>query len=742
MAEKMKLPVILILLALCLGMPTPGIADGSHDQITEPGNLLPNNTIIIAYETDARFSQDFSLLLRQLRLEWVILDGTVLPESVWDKNLILMGHPDAAYTGEIIRGILTAEEIDMLRAATDRHVVIEKESPWTEGRTVYICSGANMLLTRNAAEEAIRAIIANAPPASDWIQTTFDAELDEGVRDYVDQLRFEWEDAELPLADLTMDVEARSRWRISAQQAAEDVERLFYLFSHGYSGYAFFNQHGEFEQAKERILQELSSKSSWSSGAFSSLLHDHLSFVVDCHMKIGDFQFASHQDFWYDTRLELTLESDGYQFAADGTSYTVVSINGGDPAPFILPSLNQQGEPIYRLGLLSSAEPVPLLLTAANETGERQFEIELQKSDFTYYSEDVFREDIIGGIPVVRVRSFSDYYTDALHQFVKTASSHRGEPVIVVDIRGNGGGNERWPISWIRGLTGERAESVFIFSELTSKTTMAARANGFAYLYDQMPEATVYRHDAERHANIAEAFESGERQPNWVGPYFPLVPLIANDTTVILVINGSVASAGEGLIMRLSQAENVVVVGENSMGCLTFGNAGAHQLPHSKLMVWLPINFGLYLDKEFREEEGLKPDLWVPAADAVNYAVAAVRQGTITTSQPLPSALLQQGFVPESPWARVLNIRFLGIVALLTASSLVWAYFMRKKPRIVAVIGIVWLVFGRIWMVMKPEKSVGFGLLLAGVVCLVWGGINLLKARQAPSESDGWINIG
>ncbi|MGB2956010.1 MAG: S41 family peptidase, partial [Anaerolineales bacterium] len=583
MAKKLKLPVILILLALCLGIPTPGIADGSHDQIIEPGNLLPSNTIIITNETDARFSQDFSLLLRQLRLEWVILDGTVLPESMWDKNLILMGHPDAAYTGEIIRGILTAEEIDMLRAATDRHVVLEKESPWAEGRTVYICSGADMLLTRNAAEEAARAIIAAAPPASDWIQTTFDAELDESLRDYVDQLRFEWGDEELPLADLTMDVGARARGSISAQQAAEDVERLFYLFSHGYSGYAFFNQHGEFEQAKERILQELSSKSSWTSNAFSSLLHDHLSFIVDCHMKIGDFQFASHQDFWYDMRLELALESGGYQFAADDAAYTVVSINGGDPTPFILPSLNDQGEPIYRLGLLSSAEPVPLLLTAASEAGERQFEIKLQRSDFTYYSEDIFREDIIGGIPVVRVRSFSDIYGDALSQFVKTASSHRGKPVIIVDIRGNHGGNERWPIDWIQRLTGERAESVFIFSELTSKTTMAARTNVFAYMYDQNPDVTLYRDDGERHARIAESFESGTRQPNWVGPYFPLVPLIPNDTTVILVMNGSVASAGEGLVMRLSQAENVVLVGENSMGCLTFGNAGAHQLPHSKL---------------------------------------------------------------------------------------------------------------------------------------------------------------
>jgi hypothetical protein len=708
--NKLRFLIIAVVVGLFVGFTNVDNADKNRAHAAGPGDVAPDNTVILANATDARFSQDYSSLLRQLRLEWVILDGTVLPEAVWDKNMILLGHPDAAYSGEIIREILTAEEIELLRTATDRHVVIEKESPWAEGRTVIICSGAELLLTRNAAEEAARAVIAAAPPASDWIQTTFDAELDEGVRDYVDQLLFEWDDEELPLADLTMDVDARSPLRISAQQATEDVERLFYLFSHGYSGYAFFNQHGEFEQARERILGELSSQSSWSSNAFASLLHDHLSFIVDCHMKIGDIQYASHQDFWYDTRLELTLESGGYQFADDGTAYTVVSINGDDPAPFIHPSLNQKGEPIYRLGLLSSAEPAPLLLTAANETGERQFKIELQRTNFTYYSEDIFREDIIGGIPVVRVR------------------------VIIVDIRGNHGGNERWPIGWIQGLTGERAESVFIFSELTSKTTMASRANVFAYLYDRTPKATIYRDDAERHTNIAEAFENGERQPSWVGPNYPLVPLIPNDTTVILVTNGSVASAGEGLIMRLSQAENVVVVGENSMGCLTFGNGGAHQLPHSKLMVWLPINFGLYLDMEFREEVGLMPDLWVPAADAVNYAVAAVRQGTITTSQPLPPAMVQGDFIPESPWTRFLNIRYAGVVALFLAGGSVWAYFMRKKPRVVTVIGVVWLVFGTIWMVMEPQKPIGFGFLLVGVVCLVWGGTNLWLARRARLE--------
>ena len=697
---------------------------------TSSGELTPDNTVILANQIDAQFSQDFSMLLKYLRLEWIIVDSATVPDAVKDKNLILLGRLDAAYTGEIMRGMMTTEDIEMIRATTDQPVVIEKDSPWMAGRSVYICTGADLLLTRNAAEEAVNAIITNAPPASAWIQTTFDAALNEDVRQYVEQLRFTWDDAELALAELTMDVGAKPRWRISAQQAAEDVERLFYLFSHSYAGYAFFNQHGEFVQAKARILEELSSRSRWSSKDFSRLLYEQLSFITDCHLTIGDYQYAEHADFWYDTSLALTLEMEGYQFTADNTRYTVVSINGQSPEEFLFPSLDPQGAPMYRLGTLSKAKPATLLLVAVGDAEERHFEIALQRSDFAYYSNDLFREDTIGGIPVIRMRSFSDHHADALNQFVQTASAHKGEPVIIVDIRGNGGGNEAWPIRWIQGLTGQRAESVFIFSELASKTTMAGRANVFAHLYDVYPKTDSYREEAERFTSIAETYESGMHQPSWKGPYYPQMPLIANDTTLIIVMNDKVASAGEGLIMRASQAENVVLVGENSMGCLTFGNGGAHQLPHSRLMVGLPINFGLYLDMKFREEKGLAPDLWVPAADAVNYAVAAVRSGTITTHQPLSPTMLKQAFVPKDPWARNRLV-----IAIFAAGGSVWAYFFRKKPRIVAVNGSVWLVFGSIWMVMKPEKPVSFGLLLSGAICLVWGAINLLKARQAPLEA-------
>jgi hypothetical protein len=276
---------------------------------------------------------------------------------------------------------------------------------------------------------------------------------------------------------------------------------------------------------------------------------------------------------------------------------------------------------------------------------------------------------------------------------------------------------------------------VFIVSELHSKTTMAGRANLFAHYDDLYPDVDTFRQDLESTTHAAQAYEDGTRQPGWTGPRYPQIPLIPNDTTVIIVMNDLVASAGEGLIMRASQMENVVLVGENSMGALTFGNISTHQLPHSRLKVTLPINFNLYLDRESREGKGISPDLWVPAADAVNYAVAAVRAGTITTQQPLAPTILEQPFVPENAWARVWHgtISRWPVIAALTLGGSVWAYFVRKKPRIVAGVGVLWLIFGSVWMLV--ERPAGLGFLLAGGVCLLWGGLNLLRARKAPIDT-------
>jgi hypothetical protein len=148
----------------------------------------------------------------------------------------------------------------------------------------------------------------------------------------------------------------------------------------------------------------------------------------------------------------------------------------------------------------------------------------------------------------------------------------------------------------------------------------------------------------------------------------------------------------------------------------------------------MPINVNLFPDMAFREEVGITPDLWVPAADAVNYAVAAVRAGTITTQQPLSPGVLQQPLEPEDPWSRGRRgkvVQWL-LVAALPVAAAVWVYFTRRKPKVVAAVGVVWLAVGGASLLM--ERPVGLGFLLAGGVCLVWGGASLLRARRKATQ--------
>jgi hypothetical protein len=197
--------------------------------------------------------------------------------------------------------------------------------------------------------------------------------------------------------------------------------------------------------------------------------------------------------------------------------------------------------------------------------------------------------------------------------------------------------------------------------------------------------------------------------PHWTGLFFEDSETIPSDTTLIVVMNGSVASSGEGFINYIQQVENVVLVGENTRGALVFGQTTLHKLPHSALSVTLPISLNIPLDLELREERGFFPDLWVPAEDALNYVVAAVRKGTITTAQQLPSRVLQEEFIPEkrSLWEKM-GTPFI-IALLVSLFGIVFVGFNRKRSRLFFfVAGMLWAAGGVIVLGFVSPASYGY----------------------------------
>jgi hypothetical protein len=554
----------------------------------------------------------------------------------------------------------------------------------------------------------------------------------EAIAAMVQRLQYTQPDDELPSSVLSLPGQESHPSEVSSAQASVDVERLFYLLSHGYSGYGIVDDPALWQSAKNNILADLGTASSWQVASLPQMIRSRMSFVQDIHLTIGDQAFGEHLHYWYDTTLEFQRIEDAYACEIDGLVYSVASINQQGPEEYLQKSLGPDGDELYRLGILSHYPPDPIVLVLENEANRIERTLTLRASEVDRLSVRAFREDRVGGIPVLRIQSFGDNNTNDLQRWLESAERLRGEPCVIVDLRGNGGGNERWASAWIQSLTGVRPQSILIFSEFVSQTTMIGRANAFAYWSLQSPRNSFFRNEEKRYRDTVERLESGLLHPHWTGPVLPVTPAIENDTKIVVITDGRVASAGEGFVMRVKQAENVVVVGENTLGALTFGNISLHVLPESGIKVWLPINFNLSQDLVSREGVGLAPDYWVPARDAVDYAVAAVLNGTIETALPLP-ARTGTRFIREAARAVLRRglVSIIGACIGLAILALGWKrrWKFARPGTIGTVVGIIYVVLGALKS--KPFLSeVGVGLIGLGVVVLVGAVVHHVKEAR------------
>lgn len=579
------------------------------------------------------------------------------------------------------------------------------------------------------------ATIENEVTSGGWTNRSFSRVPPEEVKDAVSRLQYVPDEEELPYEALVMEPDPRKPPFISVEKAAEDVERLFYLLNNGYSGYGYFVNVDSFDEAKAGILRELRRQPVWNGEELSSLIHRYLSFLRDRHLDIGGQEYATHEDFWYDTVFELREDRGEYLFTSDGMEYTVVSINGESPNGYVFPSLNAKGDAVFRVGMLSYSSPQPLELRARSGQEVRQWRIKLSRSQPRYSG--IFEEKRVGGIPVVRIRSFGDHPREYIDSFLDSASRYKGEPCLIVDIRGNGGGNEAWPKQWITRFTGRQPNRVQVFTEFISETTMIGHSNSYALALHNVLELEKRGYPAmvEEFRGYAESIEEKNLTPYWWPYVVPGLQEIPSNTTLIVLMDANVYSSGEGFISYLHQVDNVVLVGENSGGALTYGQMSHHRLPNSKMLIGIPTSLNVFVDLEYREEKGFFPDLWVPAGEALNYAVAAVRRGTIPTSQSYREEILGVEFIPEEPTMRE-KIFVLPPIFTAVFYGVVPVYFNRKRRTYFFIIcGIVITTLG--YFLLSREPPLGYVCILVGVEYLLISLYKWRKAKKTPEIDSG-----
>jgi len=174
-----------------------------------------------------------------------------------------------------------------------------------------------------------------------------------------------------------------------------------------------------------------------------------------------------------------------------------------------------------------------------------------------------------------------DSEDNSIELFSKSALTLKDEPVIILDIRGNYGGQDIGALTWFENFTGEELQienqSIQLCSLINNYVTKQAMKN---VNYETLPIALKeeYNKEVERANNNINKWYSSKTEEKFHN----------NDTKIFVLIDDDVASSGECFISYLKTLENVVVVGTNTSGVFLSNLYTISQLPNSHIN----INFG------------------------------------------------------------------------------------------------------------------------------------------------------
>ena len=376
---------------------------------------------------------------------------------------------------------------------------------------------------------------------------------------------------------------------LTQQQVIEDVTYLFGAFHDCYGPYEYFGGAEVFDAVEETIKEELQTKETLIAADLEQILLENLAFIKDGHFSINMKRANPTKIPFFFREVAFVKTEEGYQ-ATDGRK--VESVEGYDNLDELMKrSISPEGKLVYYPVLLKDNDPsirldLPqscketLIVHYTNKTTQ-----ELKAEPFQIYSKTFLKTpeeyQVVtsrqnGEIPVFQFNEFDLDYEEEISEGAKVLKK---APIAILDLRSNRGGRALIAEDWI--------------SKYANTLVLMNR-------------------------NIIDT-KTGEFLRNEEDKW------IENPNMLIILSGKYSASASEMLIDCAYNLENVLIIGENTMGAL-LGGQGSTCLPSSAVKVGVG-NGLMSLQTEgdyFEELRGFYPDIWVPAGEAEELAVKLI----------------------------------------------------------------------------------------------------------------------
>lgn len=240
----------------------------------------------------------------------------------------------------------------------------------------------------------------------------------------------------------------------------------------------------------------------------------------------------------------------------------------------------------------------------------------------------------LGNIPVIAISSFPQASEPPWVGFSEAIRNTLNAPAIIVDLRGNGGGDSTrahemastflgrdLEEDWVREIVCETAEAVAL--QINTYENIIWKNYRSKNLAPPMELVQILETLKERAESLATRPLSDSKTIHQQVPReMTNLPDLGFKNKIFVLIDPATISSGEWTALYLKKHPNAILVGENTYGMIHFGNTGRLQLPHSKLSIQLCMKINELTDGRFFEKTGIAPDVPVSNKDSLDYVIS------------------------------------------------------------------------------------------------------------------------
>ena len=385
---------------------------------------------------------------------------------------------------------------------------------------------------------------------------------------------------------------------LSFKQCKDDLVQLHFLLKHLYAGYYILGE-AFFCNAFERMQQRIENVEKISLKRFISIIYEgleglrdrHFCFGLDGKEKIRIFNNTKLSKLYYNDIFNITKIDENYFLE----NKKILSIEDNKSLEdFINPILNESGE--LFLGFILNARENKKLHVQLE--GNRMIELALKEAKKAKYSKNqtqLFDEKKEDNILYVKNQTLR---YDMFEDFDFSKCDWDSVQYRILDIRNNGGGSDSITKNIMKCFGFENSAWQVSAFDLCSR-------------FD--------KRDCSKKEFIKAYFDNWEKslQNNTPGVFRAFMGndakiIKTSDKPLIIIQNKNSTSAAESFAQDYYRHKNIVFLGENTGGCVSFGNIRKYYLNNSNLS----FSFGssIFFDNRFGFLEGVgyAPDIYYP----------------------------------------------------------------------------------------------------------------------------------